>query len=109
MYNNSMQRLLYIARAGQLLLRKAATRRERQKRHDCRLLQQTVFYVLQQGLGYLMSVYGASLGTGHDTMNMVPWNLLSAASILVTIPIIVIFFFAQKQFIEGVRFTGLKG
>ncbi len=66
-------------------------------------------YVLQQGLGYLMSVYGASLGTGHDTMNMVPWNLLSAASILVTIPIIVIFFFAQKQFIEGVRFTGLKG
>jgi multiple sugar transport system permease protein len=72
-------------------------------------LQSQKYYVLQQGLTYLMGVYGASLGTGHDTMNMVPWNLLSAASILVTIPIIVLFFLAQKQFIEGIRFTGLKG
>jgi multiple sugar transport system permease protein len=72
-------------------------------------MQSQKHYVLQQGLTYLMGVYGASLGTGHDTMNMVPWNLLSAASILVTIPIIVLFFVAQKQFIEGIRFTGLKG
>lgn len=72
-------------------------------------LQSQDKYVLQQGVSYLMGVTGASLGGGHDTMNLVPWNLLAAASILTTLPIIVIFFFAQKQFIEGVRFTGLKG
>ena len=72
-------------------------------------LQSQNKYVLQQGVSYLMGVTGASLGGGHDTMNLVPWNLLAAASVLTAIPIIVIFFFAQKQFIEGVRFTGLKG
>ncbi len=66
-------------------------------------------FVLQQGLNYVMGLMGATLGGGHDTMNMVPWNLLAAAAVLTTIPIIVIFFFAQKQFIEGIRFTGLKG
>jgi multiple sugar transport system permease protein len=66
-------------------------------------------FVLQQGLNYVMGLMGASLGGGHDTMNMVPWNLLSAAAVLTTIPIIIIFFFAQKQFIEGIRFTGIKG
>ncbi len=65
--------------------------------------------VLQQGLNYLMGIMGATLGAGHDTMNMVPWNLLSAAAILITLPVIVVFFFAQKQFIEGIRFTGMKG
>jgi multiple sugar transport system permease protein len=65
--------------------------------------------VLQQGLNYLMGLLGATLGGGHDTMNNVPWNLLSAAAILTSFPIIVLFFFAQKQFIEGVRFTGMKG
>lgn len=66
-------------------------------------------YVLQQGLNYLMGIMGASLGGGHSSMNMVPWNLLSAAAVLTTIPIILLFFFAQKQFIEGIRFTGIKG
>ena len=36
------------------------------------------------------------------------WNLLMAASVTFTIPIIVAFFFAQKTFIEGVKLTGLK-
>ena len=65
--------------------------------------------VLQQGLNYLMGILGAALGGGHDSMSNVPWNLLSAAAILTSFPIIVLFFFAQKQFIEGVRFTGMKG
>jgi multiple sugar transport system permease protein len=37
------------------------------------------------------------------------YNLLLAASTVSTIPMIVIFFFAQRFFIEGVTFTGLKG
>ncbi|MFC5402487.1 carbohydrate ABC transporter permease [Cohnella soli] len=37
------------------------------------------------------------------------WGLLMAASLMFTIPIVVIFFFAQKQFIEGISLTGIKG
>ncbi len=37
------------------------------------------------------------------------WNLLMAASTLVILPIIVLYFFTQKTFIEGISLTGLKG
>ena len=37
------------------------------------------------------------------------WNLLMAASTIVIMPIIVLFFFTQKQFIQGIAVTGLKG
>ncbi len=37
------------------------------------------------------------------------WNLLMAASLVVTLPMVVIFFLAQRQFIEGITMTGLKG
>ncbi len=36
------------------------------------------------------------------------WNLLMAAATVVTLPLIVVFFFAQKQFIEGITLTGMK-
>lgn len=36
-------------------------------------------------------------------------NLLMAASTLVVIPVIVLFFFTQKTFIEGISMSGLKG
>ena len=37
------------------------------------------------------------------------WHYLMAASTLVVLPIIVLFFFTQKTFIEGISMTGLKG
>ena len=37
-----------------------------------------------------------------------PWNLLMAASVMVILPIIVVFFFAQKLFIQGIATSGLK-
>ena len=37
------------------------------------------------------------------------WNLLMAASTMVVIPVIILFFFAQKHFIEGIALTGTKG
>jgi multiple sugar transport system permease protein len=37
------------------------------------------------------------------------WNVLMAGSVLFMTPVIVIFFFAQKVFIEGVTLTGIKG
>ncbi|MFZ4506100.1 MAG: carbohydrate ABC transporter permease [Fimbriimonas sp.] len=37
------------------------------------------------------------------------WNLLMAASTIVVLPIIILFFFTQRLFIEGIAVTGLKG
>ncbi|MEU2630808.1 carbohydrate ABC transporter permease, partial [Kitasatospora sp. NPDC007106] len=37
------------------------------------------------------------------------WNLTMAATLLVMAPVIILFFFAQKAFIEGVTLTGVKG
>jgi multiple sugar transport system permease protein len=36
-------------------------------------------------------------------------NLTMAASVIFVMPLVVIFFFAQKVFIEGVTLTGTKG
>ena len=41
--------------------------------------------------------------------NGTPWHLLMAASTLVILPILLLFFLAQKTFIEGIATTGLKG
>ncbi|MDR3690034.1 MAG: carbohydrate ABC transporter permease [Fimbriimonas sp.] len=38
-----------------------------------------------------------------------PWNLLMAASLIVVAPVIIVFFFAQKTFIQGIATTGMKG
>lgn len=54
--------------------------------------------------------YTLSLGLqGYISQHYVEWNLLMAAATIFTVPIIIIFFFAQKQFIEGITVTGLKG
>ena len=37
------------------------------------------------------------------------WNLLMAASAVVTLPLIVVFFLAQRTFIQGISVTGMKG
>ena len=37
------------------------------------------------------------------------WDLLMAASAMMTLPLVVIFFFAQRYFIQGIVMTGLKG
>ncbi len=42
-------------------------------------------------------------------LHHVQWNLVMAATVLVMVPVIVLFFFAQKAFVEGVTLTGVKG
>jgi multiple sugar transport system permease protein len=37
------------------------------------------------------------------------WGLLLAASTMITIPPVILFFFAQRSFIEGITMTGIKG
>jgi multiple sugar transport system permease protein len=42
-------------------------------------------------------------------LHQVQWNLTMAATLLVMLPVIVIFFLAQKVFVEGITLTGVKG
>jgi multiple sugar transport system permease protein len=37
------------------------------------------------------------------------WNLLMAGSALMTIPMLVVFLFGQKYFVEGIVMTGISG
>ncbi|WP_327091970.1 carbohydrate ABC transporter permease [Nonomuraea sp. NBC_01738] len=55
---------------------------------------------------------GWTLSLGLATfkaLHSVQWNLTMAATLLVTAPVIIVFFFAQRVFIEGVTLTGVKG
>ena len=54
-------------------------------------------YVLSLGLYQYSSQYGRE------------WGLLMAASVLITLPIILLFFFTQKTFVQGITLTGIKG
>ena len=54
-------------------------------------------YTLALGLQFFQSQHGGT-----------EWHYLMAASTLVALPIIVLFFFTQKSFIEGISMTGIK-
>ena len=43
------------------------------------------------------------------SLHQVQWNLTMAATLLVMMPVIILFFLAQKAFVEGVTLTGVKG
>lgn len=60
-------------------------------------LQDPEKYTLAIGLQVFLTQHGAD------------WGLLMAASTMIVIPVIVTFFFTQKQFIQGIVLTGLKG
>ena len=55
-------------------------------------------FTLSLGLQFFQSQHG---GTS--------WNYLMAASAVMVIPIIILFFFAQRTFIQGITLTGMKG
>jgi multiple sugar transport system permease protein len=61
-------------------------------------LQRPEQYTLALGLQAFQSQHGGT-----------EWNLLMAASVLVILPVIVLFFFAQRTFIQGIATTGVKG
>lgn len=62
---------------------------------------------------YLQSgkMYPLALGVHmvRQARGATDWNLLLSASSLMILPIVVLFFFAQRYFIEGVTMTGTKG
>jgi multiple sugar transport system permease protein len=53
-----------------------------------------------------------TLGIGlsnFKTLHHVQWNLTMATSLLFMLPVIILFFLAQRVFVEGVTLTGVKG
>jgi len=61
-------------------------------------LQDQDQYTLSLGLQTFQSMHGGT-----------EYNLLMAASVLVILPVIVLFFMTQKTFIQGIATTGVKG
>src|SRR4051812_45726150 len=43
------------------------------------------------------------------SVHHVDWNLVTAATVLAMAPLIIIFFFAQRAFVQGITLTGFKG
>src|SRR5262249_14309201 len=43
------------------------------------------------------------------SLHQVQWNLTMAATLLVMAPVVLLFFLAQRAFVEGVTLTGVKG
>ncbi len=61
------------------------------------LMDQKTF-TLSLGLQFYQSQHGGT-----------QWHLLMAASTIVIAPVLILFFFTQKTFIQGIAVTGLKG
>jgi multiple sugar transport system permease protein len=64
-------------------------------------LQNTSLYTMPRGLKSIIDTFGNG-GEHH-------WEIISAASLIATIPMIVIFAFAQRHIIDGIATTGRKG
>lgn len=54
-------------------------------------------YPLPVGLQYFQSLYRTD------------WTLLMAGSVMMILPILIIFIFGQRYFVEGIKLTGIKG
>lgn len=64
-------------------------------------LQNNLLYTLPRGLKTVLDRFGQG--------GEMQWEIVLAASVIVTIPMIVIFFFGQRYFMEGIATTGRKG
>lgn len=54
--------------------------------------------------------YTLSIGLQmFTTMYKTEWSMLMATSLLVSLPVIILYFFVQKTFIQGITFSGIKG
>ena len=62
-------------------------------------------YTMSQGLRAIEGLFTA--GVSRDSI--VPWNLVSAATVLSLIPVLILFLIAQRQFLEGAARSGIKG
>ena len=63
--------------------------------HDERL------FTMPLGLLHFVGTAGRAQGS--------PWHMVMAVSTVMMVPIVVVFFLAQKRFIEGIATSGVKG
>jgi ABC-type glycerol-3-phosphate transport system permease component len=54
---------------------------------------------------YPLSIALQSFQSSHKT----EWPLVMAAAAVIALPLVIIYFLAQKKFVEGITFSGLKG
>jgi multiple sugar transport system permease protein len=64
-----------------------------------------LLYTGENENAWTLSLGLASFHSAHH----VDWNLVTAATVLTMVPIVVVFFFAQRAFVQGVTLTGVKG
>jgi multiple sugar transport system permease protein len=64
-----------------------------------------LLYVGENSHNWVLSIGLAQFRSLHQ----VQWNLTMAATLLVMAPVIILFFLAQRAFVEGVTLTGVKG
>ena len=69
--------------------------------HDERL------YTMPIGLFSFIAKAGVLEGGGGTQVT--PWNLVMSLTTVMIVPVIIVFFLAQKRFIEGVAASGIKG
>jgi multiple sugar transport system permease protein len=55
-------------------------------------------FTLPQALTQFTDAYGGAM-----------WNIQMAAATMTALPVLLVFIVAQKQFVEGLAHTGLKG
>src|SRR5207249_9848848 len=67
-----------------------------------------LIYLTDQRL-YPLSLGLFALNVETSAQGASSMGVMMAGSLLMTVPVIVIFFFAQKYFIQGVTLTGMKG
>jgi multiple sugar transport system permease protein len=59
-------------------------------------IREPAYYTISVGLSNFQNRY------------MTQWNQLMAAAAMMTVPVLVVFIIAQKQFVQGISMTGLK-
>jgi multiple sugar transport system permease protein len=64
-----------------------------------------LLYTGENENAWTLSLGLASFHSAHH----IDWNLVTAATVLTMAPIVVVFFFAQRAFVQGVTLTGVKG
>jgi multiple sugar transport system permease protein len=64
-------------------------------------LQRSELYTLPLGLKAILDQFGQG--------GEMQWEIVLAASVIVTLPVIIIFFIGQRYFMDGIATTGMKG
>jgi multiple sugar transport system permease protein len=64
-------------------------------------LQNAQLFTLPRGLKAILDQFGQG--------GEMQWEIVMAASVIITVPMLVIFFLGQRYFMDGIATSGLKG